>query len=184
LTVNLKFAELLNSVRASIKSVKRKQHKESSLPARVEEPTPESRLVKENIFQANSVELRIVEESTFVMFPVKDGIPHNRQGRKTNIVEGVEHIGVDNHAREETHPPVHPDGNDVKHILVEHIRNQVSVTSVGLAAMAEQQVFEEAELSNRVIGGTGSLGALKTSNTNSNVGSINHVNIVSTVANG
>jgi hypothetical protein len=50
LTVDFKFAELLNSIRASIKSVERKQHKKSSLPACVEEPTPESRLVKENIF--------------------------------------------------------------------------------------------------------------------------------------
>lgn len=75
------------------------------------------------------------------MFPVKYGIPHNGQGSKTNIVEGVEHVGVNNHAREETHPSVHPDGNDVKHILVEHIRNQVSVTPVRLAAVAEQQIF-------------------------------------------
>ncbi len=71
------------------------------------------------------------------MFPIKDGEPNNRNTCENNVVKLIEYIVVNSSAAKKADPAEHPDRDHIEHVFVKHVRNEVSVSSVGFTTVAE-----------------------------------------------
>lgn len=79
------FTHLEEAIGVAVKRVQSKQKHDASLPGGVEEPPPEGGPIEKDIFHADSVESRIVQQCLLTEFPVKDAKPHNWQECKHNV---------------------------------------------------------------------------------------------------
>lgn len=108
------------------------------MPDSVTKPAPEGSLVKEDILQANSIEVRVVQEGRLVVLPVKNSKPHDWECRENQVVATVQQIVVDKLSGEFRHNTKAENWNHIEHILVEHVADQVRVAAIGLATVDKQ----------------------------------------------
>lgn len=126
--------------------------------------------------------MRIGQKFLFSELPIKNSEPTNRQPGHHNI-ESLVHpwiIKVSScKSRKEAKVVKRQHEDDV---LVKHVQNEVTVSAVGFSPVAEQQVLQESELPDRVVRGSCRLGSFQPVNSDSNVGSRDHVDIVRPVS--
>ena len=130
------------------------------MPDSVAEPAPKSKFIEENVLQPNPIVIRAIQESLFIVLPVENSEPHNWKGCKNQVVTTVQKVVVDKLSWEFWNDTEAENRNYVQYILVEHVRDQVSVAAVSFSTVDEKQILEETELSDGVVGGAGSLLAL------------------------
>ena len=87
----------------------------------------------------------------FGVLKVEDSKPENRPSCEHDIVALVEVVVIELCARVQTDASEPKDRQHIDHVFVEHVQNQVAVASVGFSAVDEQQVLQEAELTNAVV---------------------------------
>ena len=74
-------------------------------------------------------------------------------------------------------------GRSLKYVFVKDIACGKWVSSVGFTAVHKEQVFEESKLTDRIVRSFNGLLTFKTAYTNTDVRSVNHIDIVCTVSN-
>lgn len=91
------------------------------------------------------------------MLPVKYGEPNDWETREDDIVEIVHQDVVDGGSREVGVESKEPNRPYIQDILVEHVGDEVRVAAIGFAPVTQEEVLQETELPNRVVGGACSL---------------------------
>ena len=77
--------------------------------------------------------------------------PDNGQGGEEDVIGCVQLKVIDLGAGEEREPAIGPDRYNQQDVLVKHVRDCIRITAIVLSAMMKQQVFQETELSDRVV---------------------------------
>ena len=116
------------------------------MPNSIEKPPPKHPLVEKDIFKSNLVKVRIFKEGLLVMFPVEDGKPNNRDACENNIVKLIEYIVVNSSTAKKTDPAEHPDRDNIQHVFVKHVRDEVGVSSISFTTVTKQQSLQHLEL--------------------------------------
>ncbi len=71
------------------------------------------------------------------MFPIKHSEPDNWNARKHYVIKLVKDVIVNGCTTEETNPAKHPNRDDVEHVFVEHVGDQIRVTTVCFPTMTK-----------------------------------------------
>lgn len=133
------------------------EHHQDALPSSVDEPAPEDPEIEVDVLETDAVEPGSLHQYLTSVLFVPSSEPDDRDRREEHIVGWVELEVVDLLAWKQWEPSIEPDRDNKEHILVDHVRDCVSVSPVILSAVVEQQVLEEAKLTNRVVGCAGCL---------------------------
>jgi hypothetical protein len=80
------------------------------------------------------------------MFPIKNCKPDDWNTSEKYVVTLVQNVIINSSAAEETIPTKHPNWYDVEYIFVEHIGNQISVSSISFSTVTEKQVLKHFKL--------------------------------------
>ena len=64
------------------------------------------------------------------MFPIKNCKPNNRDARKHDVIKLIKNVIVNGGATEETNPAKHPNWDNIEHIFVEHVGDQVGIATI------------------------------------------------------
>lgn len=87
--------------------------------------------------EANLVERRVAEEVLLWLFPIENGEPNDWNSSNSQVVNVKEHAVVNLSARHLTVPTKSPHRNDKYNVFVEHVHDQVAVSSVCLSSVTE-----------------------------------------------
>ena len=120
-----------------------------------------------------------VEDVVDVLF---ENCSHNQgKGCEDEVVKGDIHVIVDCLARVAAKESVKELGNGEKHVFVKKVQNHLTDSDVIPPSMHEQQPPQHPELRKRVVTRLHSALTLFTKQTNSNVCSLDHWNVVSAI---
>ena len=72
------------------------------------------------------------------MFPIKNCKPDDWNTSEKYVVALVQNVIIYSSAAKKAIPTKHPNRYDVEDIFVEHIRNQISVSSISFSAVTEK----------------------------------------------
>ncbi len=117
------------------------------------------------------------------MLEVEKGKPHDREGCERDVVELIDPAFVELLAWKgwvESEPVLWEHEYDV---FVKVVENKEAVASVGFASVDEEERFQEPELSNRKVRTSGSLLPFKARDTDTHMGSSDHIYIVCPISN-
>ena len=82
---------------------------------------------------------------------IKHRKPYNRDTRERQIVKLVKHTIIHSRPREQTNDSKPKQWHHKQDILIEHIANQIAISSIGLSPMHKEQILQESELSNSIV---------------------------------
>lgn len=131
----------------------------------VGDPLEELLTIKAGAVNSLLVELVLVHESShcalvtflFVIFPIENSVDHDRKRGEDHVVELVDEGFVEGLSSEGRLEAEEELGGDVEEVFVECIEHKERVSSVSFSSMNEQQWLQELELTNSIIGTSGSL---------------------------
>jgi hypothetical protein len=114
---------------------------------------------------------------------IEQSEPHDRESCKEDIVKLVK-PGFIERLPSKGWTESKPKLRKYEHnILIEDIANQKGISSVSLSSMGKQKILQEFKLPDSIIGWTSSLLTFKTTDTDANMCSSNHVYIISSITN-
>lgn len=116
------------------------------------------------------------------MLPVKGTEPADWHSSEEDVVYLVHVNVIELRTRKSCVIAVEKDRKHIDDVLIEHVEDQITISSVGLSTMGKHQVLQELKLANRVVGRTSSLLAFETADAYSDMGCCDHVYIVSSIA--
>ena len=146
------------------------------------EPVPKD-LSREALFaKAYLVLGRVFKEGLFRVLVIEHSEPHDGNGGKHDVIELVNEFFVHEGPREHGVEPEPKVGHDHDDVLVEIVADKEPIASVGLSSVLEEEWLQESELSYNVVCASSRLLSFKAADAYSDVGSSDHVHIVSSVA--
>jgi len=82
------------------------------------------------------------------VFPVKGTEPAHRHSSKEDVVDLVHVNVIELCTRKSCVIAVEKDRKHIDHVLIKHVKDEVTVSSVGFSTMGKHQVLEKFELAN------------------------------------
>ena len=152
------------------------------LSAGVAEPYPELLHVEDRLIHTNTVIQRIGKQLRYREFEVKKTIDYNVQSCEWSVVNLVDPFLVHGLTRENRVVAEHELYHDVEYVLVEHVQYYLTIASVVLTAVHEEELVKELELADREVGRLCSLHTLAASDADTDVCLTDHRAVVGSVA--
>lgn len=150
----------------------------------IHDPLPEQPGAEALVLKSNLIELGLLHELVFLVLSIEESEDHYWESCEDDVVNLEDPLFVEDLSWEswvETEPEL---GHHEENVLVEGVGNEVGVSSVRFSAVDEKEVLEVLELSNSIIWSWNSLLTFNSTNTNTNMCSCDHVNIISSISNG
>ena len=119
----------------------------------------------------------------FFILEIVRGVPGDWDRSHCDVVQLVDSLFIQRLARECRREAEIPLSHNIEEVLIEIVQHKVGVSPVCFSAVEEKQGFQKFELSNGVIGRSSSLLTFFTENTDANMRSQDHGNIIGTIAN-
>jgi hypothetical protein len=104
----------------------------------VSKPAEEDPGVEVDIVKANLVKQRSIEEDLLVFLPIENSKPDNRQEGEHNVEHVVAVKVIDSLGTEVILKPIDPHRPHKENVLIEHVRDEVSVPAVCFTTVSEK----------------------------------------------
>lgn len=171
------------------------EENEASVREGIDEPFDEEPGGEGSALDTQSVKQRIPEEIAFQLSPgqihlhvnillvleVVDCVPQNRERGHSDIVHLVDQLLVQWLAGESGVEAEVELRHHIQEVLIEIVKHEQGVTSIGLATMEEEERLQELELADGKVSTSGGLLSFLSEDTNTDVGLQDHTDIVGSV---
>ena len=123
------------------------------------------------------------QKLVFLVLPIAYAHPANGHTSEEDVEHQIQVLTIKICSWKGRNPPVQENWHYIQNRLVEYIQHNEAVSSVIFASVCKQEIFKESKLANRVISSSCSLLSFQSTDSNTNMGSSDHVDIISSIPN-